>query len=263
MSISKTAQFFFALIKTSIRASMSMRASFLLEVIFMMANNIIFFVVWWLFFRQFKDIGGWTIQEMISVMAIGSGGFGIMQVFFGGMRSLARIIINGDLDPFMTQPKNLLIHILGSKSNARGWGDIISMIIFMILGGFYTWNTAPLILLGAVCAGLVFTSAGIMAHSLAFWLGSVEHMSHKYFDSLLIFALYPTNIYSGFLQVVMFTVIPAGIIGYLPVELVRDFSWLKLGILIASTLFFTVLAFTVFYLGMRRYESGNQFGLRL
>jgi len=109
----------------------------------------------------------------------------------------------------------------------------------------------------------VFTAINVIAHSLPFWMGSVEGLSKKYCDALFLFALYPTNIYSGLLQVIMFTVIPAGVISYLPVELIRDFSWGKLFILILSSLSFIVIAFFVFYSGLKRYESGNKFGTRL
>ena len=61
----------------------------------------------------------------------------------------------------------------------------------------------------------------------------------------------------------MFTAIPAGIISYLPVELLREFSWLQLFFLLAGSLSFFALAFSVFYSGLKRYESGNKFGMRL
>jgi ABC-2 type transport system permease protein len=60
----------------------------------------------------------------------------------------------------------------------------------------------------------------------------------------------------------MFTLIPAGIIGFLPVELVRSFSWIRLGILLASAFTFWGIAVEVFNIGLRRYESGNQFNSR-
>ena len=60
----------------------------------------------------------------------------------------------------------------------------------------------------------------------------------------------------------MFTVLPAGLISYMPVELIRSFSWFRLALLVSSATLFTALAFYVFYAGLRRYESGNRFGLR-
>lgn len=137
------------------------------------------------------------------------------------------------------------------------------MISLMILGGITAPHAIFLILLGTVCSCLVFTSFNVIAHSLPFWMGSVEGLSKKYCDALYLFALYPTNIYSGILQIVMFTLIPAGVISYLPVEIVRHFSWLQLFLLLGSSVFFLATAFFVFYAGLKKYESGNKFGTRL
>lgn len=263
MPFFKTVRFFFFLLQTSLRASISLRGAFLLELFFMVANNLIFLLLWWIFFRQFKQVAGWTMEDMIALNAVGMGGYGLMQIGFGGVRQISKIILNGDLDPFMTQPKNLLIHITASKSFSKGWGHLATTLILIFLGKLTTLSSLFLISVGVVSSCLVFTSAGIIAHSLVFWFGSIEKVSKNYCDSLFLFALYPTNIYSGALQLVMFTFIPAGIIGYMPVELIKSFSWIKLALLLASSIGFFCLAFFVFYRGLKRYESGNQFGMRL
>lgn len=228
----------------------------------MVANNFIFLLMWWIFFRQFKRISGWTMTDMIALNAIGMGAYGLMQICFGGVKQISRIILNGDLDLFMIHPKNLLFHLIGSKSFSKGWGHLMTTVILVILGKFTAISTIALVLTGIVCGCFVFTSIGIIAHSLIFWFGSIEKVSKNYFDSLFLFALYPTNIYSGVLQLVMFTLIPAGIIGYIPVELLRNFSWLRLISLLGSSAGFFCLAFLFFYRGLKRYESGNRFGIR-
>lgn len=259
----KTIKFFFALLHTSIRASISLRGAFLLESTLMIANNLVFVVMWWIFFRQFKEIAGWTLRDMIALNAIGMGAYGLMQICFGGVKQLSRVILSGDLDPFMTQPKNLLIHLISSKSFSKGWGHLMTTAILLILGDLTTPVVLLLVLLSIISGCLVFTSVAIIAHSLVFWLGGIESVSRKYCDSLFLFTLYPTHIYSGLLQIVMFTLIPAGIIGYIPVELLRNFSFTNLALLLSSSIAFFILAFIVFNLGLKRYESGNQFGMRL
>ncbi len=259
----KTLIFFLALLKTSIRSSISVRGAFLIECVLMLGNNLIFILMWWLFFRQFKTIGGWTFNDMIALNAIGMGAYGLMQITAGGIKNLSRMILSGDLDPFMTQPKNILLQIASSKSYSKGWGYLITTTFLMFMGGLTTLKAVSLIVLCMVCGSLVFTSMGIIAHSLAFWIGPIESVSKKYCDSLFLFALYPTNIYSGVLEMMMFTVIPAGFIGYLPVELLKQFSFLNLALLIFGTASFLALSVFIFNLGLRRYESGNQFGFRL
>lgn len=258
-----TVVFFLYLLGTSIKASISKRGAFLIESGLMVANNLIFLSIWWIFFQQFKEIAGWKIQDMVALMAIGTGSYGFMQICFGGVKNLSRIILNGDLDPYMTKPKNLLLHILGSKSFVKGWGHLFTAIIFIILGKIYTLQTVILVFVGMLCGCFVFTAINIIAHSLPFWMGSVESLSKKYCDALFLFALYPTNIYSGLLQLVMFTLIPAGVITYLPVELIRRFTWSEFFILVLSSVAFFGLAFLVFYSGLKKYESGNQIGTRL
>lgn len=262
-AVKHTLLFFVHLLRTSIKASISKRGAFLIESGLMLANNLIFFTIWWVFFRQFNDVAGWSLQDMVILMGVGTMAYGLMQVCFGGVKSLSRMILNGDLDPFMTQPKNLILHVVGSKSYSKGWGHIITGFILLGFGGVTTVYTFPLIVISILSGCLVFLAVNVSAHSLPFWMGSVEGVSSKYCDSLFLFALYPTNIYSGLLQVVMFTLIPAGIITYLPVELIRHFSWTQLFILTGSSLFFVALAVFIFYSGLKRYQSGNKFGTRL
>lgn len=226
----------------------------------MIANNLIFFVMWWIFFRQFKDIGGWNFKDLTALMAIGTGAYGLMTICFGGVKSISRLITTGELDPFLTKPKNPLIHIVASKSQIKGWGHLMTAVILFFFGGFASWLNAFLFSISIISGALVFASFGVIVYSLPFWMGPVDSLVKRYFDSLYVFAVYPTNIYSGIMQLVMFTVIPAGVIGYLPVELVREFTYEKLGLLVFSALIFVGLAFFIFHQGIRKYESGNQFG---
>jgi ABC-2 type transport system permease protein len=60
----------------------------------------------------------------------------------------------------------------------------------------------------------------------------------------------------------LYTVLPAGFIGFLPVDLVREPSVAMAGAAIAAAAGWCGLAFAVFHAGLRRYESGSQFGTR-
>ena len=146
--------FFIHLLMTSIRASMTIRGAFIFETFLMVGNNLIFFSVWWIFFRQFNDIAGWQIKEMTVMMAVGTGAYGLMQLCFGGVRQLSRTIMQGDLDPFMTQPKNLLIHLIGSRSLAKGWGHILTTFVLLFLEGLFIPQTVTLVVVGVFAAAL-------------------------------------------------------------------------------------------------------------
>ena len=82
-------------------------------------------------------------------------------------------------------------------------------------------------------------------------------------EFLITFSLYPRPLFSGALKFVLFTILPAGFIGFLPVELLRDFTWLGLGAAVGGAVIYSVLAALVFAAGLRRYESGNRIGIRV
>ena len=252
-------RYFLHLFKTSVRASMGNRGAFIFQSLLMMFNNLVFFVLWLIFFRKFPSIGGWSFNDMIVLWVVGIGGYGIAQVLFGGSKQLAKNIVNGKLDGFLTQPKNVLLNIVISESRVKGWGHILTALFLLPFLKGVSGQVVLLLFVMMVCAAVVFGASAMIVHSSAFWLGSIQMVAKRYCDSLFLFALYPTNIYSGLLQLAMFTVIPAGIIGYIPVELFRSFSWIRLLLLLASTTIYCGLAFFVFYRGLRRYESGNLF----
>lgn len=254
--------FFFSLLQTSIKESLSKRGSFLFEILLSIISVMLFFSIWWIFFQHINNIAGWNFKDMVVLLAVSRGSSGLMHIFFGGVEEISKMIIEGNLDSYMTQPKNLLLHIVASRSHLIGWGGVISAFIMLLFAEFDVFSYF-LIFLGSLCGFIIFTSINIIIHSLPFWLGQIEGLIRRYYDILFLLTLYPSNMYSGFLQIVMFTVIPAAVITYFPVELVRAFSWTNLLILLSLVGIFLGLAISVFYLGLRRYESGNSFKFRI
>lgn len=233
-----------------------------MEVGLMVVNNVLFLLLWWIFFCQFKDVDCWKFRDMMLLLIVGHGGYGLMEICFGGVKRLANTILRGDLDLFMSQPKNLLLHVTGSRSYSKGWGHLMTAMLLAVFGRLTDGWVLSLLGIGLLSSCLIFTSMSVLAHSLVFWFGPIAEVSKKYCEALYLFSLYPSNIYSGLLQVVLFTLIPAGMITYLPVELVRNFSLGTLCGLLGGALFFTCFSFFIFFRGLKRYESGNCFGGR-
>jgi ABC-2 type transport system permease protein len=251
-----------ALVATNVKATFALRGAFWLQAVLMAANNLVFFSVWWIFFDRFQEIGGWRIADMTALYGIVALGFGASVVLFGGTRDLARTIADGDLDPFLSQPKDPLLHAAGSRSFASGWGDVVSGIGLLVVSGYLQPAAVPVALLGALCGTVVFTATGILFHSLAFWMGPVNDWARQMWEFVIIFSVYPQTVYGPLLRAVLFTVIPAGFIGFLPVELLRGFTPLGLAATVGGAAAYGTLAVVVFRRGLRRYASGNRFGVR-
>jgi len=258
----ETLRFARALVSTNLKASLALRGAFWLQVIFMIANNAIYFSIWFIFFDRFEEIRGWRLGDVGALYGIVATSFGLCVVFAGGVRELARMIIDGDLDSFMTQPKNLLLHTLGSRTFASGWGDIASGLLFLALSGVAHWRELPLVIVAIIASTIVFLSTGVVLHCSAFWLGRIDGIARQIWEFLITFSLYPRTLFTGALKFMLFTVVPAGFIGYLPVGLLQQFRWIDLAAVVAGAAAYAGLALLVFARGLRRYESGNRFGQR-
>lgn len=248
------------LIGTNLRASVALRGAFLLQAVFMIFNNLIYFSIWWIFFLRFDSMNGWKVHDLAALYGLTAFSIGGMLVFFGGAWNIARMVTDGELDSRMTQPKSLLLQVVGSGSKASGWGDMASGAGLLIFSGWLSWETLPLVLVLACSSVAIFLASSIIFQSMAFWLGPVETLARQLSEFVITFSIYPQSIYPMYLRAILFTLIPAGFVSYLPVLVLREFSWLQLGAILAAAVAYGALAVFVFYRGLRRYESGNRFG---
>ena len=77
------------------------------------------------------------------------------------------------------------------------------------------------------------------------------------------FSVYPEGIFTGIIRVMFYTILPLGITTYLPVRIISDFKFIYLLYLIIGTIIFVLLAFFVFYRGLRKYSSTNLMNARV
>lgn len=254
------ASFARSLLATNLRASASLRGAFLIQAVFMILNNLIYFSVWWIFFERFESLNGWHLRDLAALYGLTAVSIGTMIALFGGVWNLARMAAEGGLDSLMTQPKNLLLHVVGSHSRPSGWGDIVSGTGLIYMSGYLHWSNAPLLAVLVVSSMLVMLASAVVFQSLAFWLGQIEAFARQLSEFVITFSIYPHTIYPVYLRALLFTAIPAAFVSYLPVSLLREFSWGTFFFVLGASALYCCFAVGVFYLGLRRYESGNRFG---
>lgn len=256
-----TLRFLWALFKTNLKSVTALRGSFLLSTVFMALNNATFFVFWWLLFERVGSLRGWRTPEVSLLFGVSATGFGLMQATAGGAVHLSRFIDEGVLEPMLTQPKPTLPYALGCRAQASGFGDMLSGLAFVGLSGYLSWHTAPLLLIGVLCSALVFTATCVTAFSLAFWFPRTHQLSRQLLDVTITLSLYPDSLFTGVLRLALFTVLPAGFVGYLPARLLRSAELSDLLLLLAGAAGFVWLAVSVFQRGLRRLASGSRFGV--
>lgn len=253
------AAFALSLFARQLSASFALRGAFWMSAVLMLVNNLFFFTTWWILLHRFEHIGGWRLPDVMCLYAIACLGFGVSVIVAGDMHELSRRIEDGDLDGLLTQPKSLLVQALCSRTNPSGWGDVVSGLGLLALSGTLRWQTLPALLVAAVCAAVVAVAAGISAHSLAFWFGRTQTLSRALWEFTLTFSMYPPALFGGSIRFVLFTLLPAGLATYLPVELVREPSWRALALAVIGAGAYAAFSVWLFARGLRRYASGNRF----
>jgi ABC-2 type transport system permease protein len=249
-----------ALLAMNFKASLMQRGAFAMQVLFMVLNNLTFFVFWWALMHRVPSVRGWRLGDIQVLFGVVAAGFGLAVTIAGGVRHLGRFIEDGTLDTLLTQPRPVLMYALGLRLQASGLGDLLSGIAFIAYSGRVAWRALPLVVLAIVASALVFIACGVVFFSLAFWLGQVETLARQLWELLITFSLYPEPLFGGPLRLVLFTLLPAGFVGYVPARLIEQPTLARALLLVAVAGVYLAIAAGVFDRGLRRYTSGSRFG---
>lgn len=249
-------------IKYNIMRDMTNRVTFLTNIVFMMLNNSTFIIQWLILF-QFKDeIGGYTMKEVLVLWGLAASTFGFSNVLFYRAYQLTDLIINGKLDAYLVQPKNVLLSVITSGTSTSAIGDLLYG--FVIAAIFV--NSISKILLFAlfvVTGGIIMTAFVIILGSFSFWISKGDMLVYNFYSVLLNVSTYPEGIFKRFIRGILFTVIPAGFVVYLPIRILFIFNMYYLVGVLLFTAGITGLAFLIFYKGLRNYSSSNLMGARI
>jgi ABC-2 type transport system permease protein len=250
-------RFLIALWRANLQAAMEFRAAFLTQIIGMIVNNCLYFLFWVLFFDRFGQVGGYGLREMALLFGVAACSFGLGVYLFGNVIALAEIIAEGRLDYYLSLPRPALLHALGSRSVASGLGDAAYGLCSFLLVGPHTLDGLARFVVGVSCGMAVFVGFMVLVNSLAFWMGGAAQISNQTLMALITFATYPVTLFDGTARLLLFTLLPAALIGAVPANFVRGFGWAELGLMAAASATFLALASLVFQRGLRRYESGS------
>lgn len=248
--------------KANTLAAMEYRSAFIVQIVAMLASDCLWLFFWWSYFQQFPLVNDWQQGDVVILWAVGACSFGVSMAVAGNARRIALLIVNGGLDAYLGMPRNVLLHICIAGTSPAAWGDILFAIgAFLLLLQPAVGQIALFVLL-VILGAVIYTSFVILFCSLAFFIGNTDSLAQQMLMALITFSTYPMSIFNGAIRVVLFTVIPAGFITFVPLQLLRNFSWPLLGAMAGAVLIIALLATGLFTLGLRRYESGNLLGMQ-
>lgn len=246
----------------NLAGALEYRAAFIAQALGMFLNDAVFAVFWVLYFNRFPSVGGWEARDVGMVWAVAATSIGLATGLFGNCNRLATIVMQGQLDYYLSLPKDTLLHVLVSRSGLAGWGDVLFGLGAYLVFGHHDLASTMLYVLLILVSMVIFIAYSVIAGSLAFWLGSAEAAAFQAQQAVITFSIYPGAMFSGWTRLLLFTVVPAAFISHIPVDLLRTFDPLLLAGLLGFAAFSVALAGGVFYVGLRHYESGNLVVLR-
>lgn len=263
MEVKNTLKYLLLTIKYNLKSAMEYKKSFLIQTIFMIINDGFFLIFWSVVFNVNNgSINNLEMRDILYLWSIPVASWGLISFIFGGIKELNRYIINGELDSYFLQPKNMILNIATSKTDFGGFGDLL---YGLVIGMFASNSILEYleILMYIVIASLITFSTIIIVRVLAIWIGDVEQIAHIYENSLFItLSTYPYEIFGNFTRFLMFTIVPAGYVIHLPIKLIGKFDLKIFFIVILATIFYFLIARIIFYKSIKRYESGNNMSMK-
>ena len=246
------------LMAVNLASSMEYRASFVTQILFMFINNGIYFIFWLIFFDQFGTVRGYNVGDVYLLFGLAALGYGLGALFAANTgANLAYLIAQGRLDYYLVLPRPVLLHVICSRMNVSAMGDVAFGLVAFFFVGRLTLPDFGLFVLASIPAALIFTGFGVIAGSLAFYMGNAQYASQQVTNGLLTFALYPHTLFSGGTRLLLYTLLPAVFVGAIPAQFVKSRDMGLLGLMTLAVVCVWGAAIVIFYAGLRRYESGS------
>ena len=248
--------------RLNLNAQLEYRGAFVMQVAAMFLNDGVWLVFWTLFFTRFPVLRGWSITDVITVWALTASGFGLAHALYGNVLMLAGMVAQGQLDAWMLYPRALLPHMLLGRMHASAWGDALFGYAVYLLFVRPDLPHFLLFVLLTLSAMLVFVGFGVLTGSLSFFMGNASSLADQWRFAMITFSTYPSVLFEGAIKLLLYTLVPAGFVSYLPVQALRELAPRYALLAFGGALGVLAAGVVVFYLGLRRYESGNLMEMR-
>ena len=253
---------FFFIQKSNLKTAFLNKSDAFVNVLMMSINNLSFVFMWWIIFQNKGSINGWQFGQMALLFAIVNNAFGFFALCTRGVQLIPELIESGNLDNFLTTPQNSLFLIATSEATFANWGDFVTGFLMFFLSGYVSWQTFGIMLFCSFMAFILMFSVRLLASAMAFFVSDSQRLGDNIFISFLTFASQPASIFPGWYKVVFLTILPAGLLSFVPVNLVTNFSWSECLFFVLAVSFFFWFSILAYYKGLKHYSSGNRFGVR-
>ncbi|PES04583.1 hypothetical protein CN488_30480, partial [Bacillus anthracis] len=118
--------------------------------------------------------------------------------------------------------------------------------LILIVGGIHDFTAIIIWMICSILVAVIFVAFYALLGSLAFWLGKANVIQEQAGNALMTFSMYPQTIYDNLTKFLMFTLIPAGFVGTLPVALMKNFNLTHFSYLVGFSILITCISIAMF-----------------
>ena len=248
-------------LKLNMKTMLEYKADFLIAFATSIPIQIVQLMFIWVIFENISNLQGWTFYEMALIYGIMICSTGVADTFFDAVYEMPKDYIRkGTFDNIVVQPVNSLFNIISRKFYTAGLSNFIigTGIIVMSISnldvnfGVIQWL---LLVFFIICGGLIFGGLMTIATTSTFWVvESIDIIWDIY--TMHEFALYPIELYNGFIKGLITVVLPYAFASYYPATYFLGKSngnivWFSP--LVVITIWF--IAMKLWKIGMKKYGS--------
>jgi len=181
-------------------------------------------IIIYLTLKSFKLLNGWNTAELFFLYSILFLTYGILIIFFTGLRDFEFTVSKGDLDRILLRPRGILFQVLSSNSDwfaAIGHGGL-GILLFVIsankIGIVWNFSTiayyVAVIISGVLLQGAMF----LIIASFSFYFIRTGNIRAFFYYNGRNFAGYPISIYPKLIRILLIYVVPFAFVNYFPVQ---------------------------------------------
>ncbi|WP_010274972.1 ABC transporter permease [Paenibacillus senegalensis] len=254
------------LIRASIRSRMQYKFNFIFSSLMALVINVMEFLLIAIILNRFGDIKGWGLLEIGYLYSAIILSRALYRTVASDVHHIERYLVNGEMDQLLTRPIPVLLALMSQNFNilaAEFFQGIIIMTICingLMAAGQMTWFDVPLTLLMIVCGGFILFTIGLITSTVGFWITRIRDLQNITEDAARNAAQYPISLYPKWMQLILLTVLPVGLVNYVPtLYIIRgEMGPWVIGLVLIFTAGFLWVGLRFWRVGISRYQStGN------
>lgn len=211
---------YFKILAQDLKSKMSYRVDFIISIIGIIFVNLSGLLSFWIMFKNFPVIMGWTYNEMLFLYGFSLIALTPVQCFFDNNWNLRGMVYTGDFIKYCFKPINIFFYFISEVFDIKGLGQLAFGIATLVyawaqLGINFSFLVCIKLLIGLIAASLFMIAIMNFAAAFCFYMvnaGFVMVIFNKFKD----YARYPITVFSGVFRIIFTFIIPIAFMAYYP-----------------------------------------------